>query len=406
MNRRTLQMFFVIPLLVFALAACGGTTQTPGGPPGGPPAGGKAIAVAAGTAHSLALIENGTVVAWGNNAKGTLGDGTDVSRFTPVQVKGLKDVVGVSAGYYHSIAVTSGGEVWAWGDNGAGQLGVSAPGSSSVPVKVAVANATDVIAAGDTSFAIDTDGKVWAWGVNAYGQLGDGSTGGRSTPTVIAALSGVRITQLAASPNFVLAQDADGHVWSWGSRTGYVLGTGDWDGSQLTPAIVTNLDAFNVSRLAAGYSHAMALLDDQTAIGWGGNHQGQLGSAPGAPPTVHVPTALSNAGLVALDQVAAGNGLSLAVTATGEVLTWGANTYGQLGEDVGLDNRYAPTSVKDKVGTPIGGIKAVAASLANGHVLALRADGSVLSWGANAYGQLGDGSTTDRDRPVQVAGLG
>ncbi len=403
MNRRTIQMSFFLPLLVIALAGCGATQPHQ---PGGPPAGGKAIQVAAGSAHSLALIENGTVVAWGSNFNGSLGNGANTDSSTPVATKDLTDVVQVAAGYYHSIAVTSGGDVWTWGDNGAGQLGVTAVVSSNVPLKVAVADATDVIAAGDTSFAIDANGKVWAWGANSYGQLGDGSTADRTVPAAIAALSAVKITQLSASPNSVLAQDADGNVWAWGSRTTYVLGTGDWDGKQLTPVKVTNFDAFNVGQLAMGYSHALALLEDQTLIGWGGNHQGQLGSVPNAPATVHVPTALSNAGLVTLVQVAAGNGLSLAVTDAGEVLSWGSNLHGQLGDAVGTGNRYTPTVVKDKVGTPISDVVAVSASLSNGHVLALRADGSVLSWGANGYGQLGDDSTIERDRPVPVAGLG
>lgn len=403
MHRRSLATL-VLPLVMLGLAACGGTTPEP--PPGPPGGAGKAIQVAAGSAHSLALIEDGTVVAWGSNFNGSLGDGTNLDRSTPVQTEGLDDVVAVAAGSSHSLAVTSSGEVWAWGDNSVGQLGVATPDSSNVPVKVAVTNATDVIAGGDTSFAIDTNGAVWAWGSNNDGELGDGSTTAHTTPATIAALSAVEIVQLAASPYAVLALDADGHVWAWGNRTSYVLGTGDWEGDQLTPVMVTNLDGFDISQLAMGNAHALALLADGTLLGWGGNQQGQLGQTPSAPATVHVPTVLSNAGLSSLLGVAGGNNLSLAVTDTGAVLSWGSNVYGQLGDAAGTGNRYVPTVLNDGAGAPITDVVAVAASRSNGHVLALRADGSVLSWGANAYGQLGDDSNTDRDRPVEVAGLG
>lgn len=403
MNRSTSQRAWLFPLLTLAFLGCTGDWNPPGS--GTPSNRGKVIAVSAGSAHSLALMDNGTVMAWGSNAAGSLGDGTGQDSLVPVQVMGLTAVKQVSAGHSHALALTNAGEVWAWGDNARGQLGVAASGSSKLPVRLELASVVAVVASGDASFAIDADGVVWGWGNNESGQLGDGTTMNRDSPTLLTGLSTVRITHLAASPHAVLAQDADGHVWGWGLRTAYVLGTGEWEGRQLEPIQVTSLDAFGIGQLAMGVSHSLALLNDQTLVGWGGNHGGELGLEPKSPPTVKAPTAFSNPGLTSLAQVAGGNGLSLAVTHAGEVFTWGSNTYGQLGDGVLDANRHLPTLLTDAAGATVLGVLTVSASQSNGHVLALRTDGSVFSWGANAYGQLGDGSLTARDRPVLVVGL-
>lgn len=403
MNRWMPQRSLFIPLLAFALLRCGATT-TPSESKD-PLNLGKAVAVAAGSSSSLALMENGTVMAWGSNGAGSLGNGTSHDSLKPVQVKGLEAVKQVSAGHSHALALTDAGEVWAWGANASGQLGVAASGLSKLPVRLQLASIVMVAAAGDTSFAIDAKGQVWAWGNNNGGQLGDGTTTNRDAPALVTGLSAVKISQLAASPHAALALDADGHVWAWGLRTTYVHGTGEWDGKELQPVQVTNLDAFTIRQLSMGVSHSLALLDDQTLIGWGGNHGGELGLEPKSPSTVKVPTALSNPGLASLVQVTGGNGVSVAVTDTGEVLTWGSNNSGLLGNGVTGDNRHQPTLLTDASGASVDGVLAVAASQNNGHVLAVRNDGSVLSWGSNSYGQLGDGTQTARDRPVTVVDL-
>jgi alpha-tubulin suppressor-like RCC1 family protein len=204
---------FVLSLLLAALglstslhapAQVGdGTTTTRDTPV---PANGRTnvVAVAAGYGHTLALLRDGTVRAWGYNFARGLGDGTWIDRPTPVQVKGpngvgfLTDVVAVAA-RHHSLALLRDGTVRAWGSNAYGQLGDKTETKRATPVQVKGPNGvgflTDVVAvaAGDYhSLALLGDGTARAWGWNFYGQLGDGTTLNRTTPVQVKEPNGVR----------------------------------------------------------------------------------------------------------------------------------------------------------------------------------------------------------------------
>jgi len=140
------------------------------------------IAVAAGSAHSLALDDKGNVWAWGANWSGRLGDGTFADHATPVKVNGLTGVTAIAAGRDHSLAL-SGGTVYAWGWNGYGQLGNSSRYDSNVPVAVSGLSGVVAIAAGDRhSLAVKNDATTWGWGAAEFGQLGNGSSAYQLSP--------------------------------------------------------------------------------------------------------------------------------------------------------------------------------------------------------------------------------
>lgn len=148
---------------------------------------GEATAIAAGAAFNYAVV-NGEVWAWGNNDTGQLGDGTAVSKFTPVRVLTAVDtpltgIVRVAAGIGHGLALDQSGNVWAWGYNFFGQLGKNSQIDSSYAVKVSkdsagtlLADVTDIRAFGSSSMA-KSGGHWYAWGDNYYGQLGIGTDG-------------------------------------------------------------------------------------------------------------------------------------------------------------------------------------------------------------------------------------
>lgn len=155
-------------------------------------AGCDVTALAAGTRHNLALRSDGTVLAWGENTFGQLGDGTTVDSDTPVQVKtaggvDLTDVVAVAAGGWHSVALKGDGSVWAWGSDAFRQLGPGFPGpdpfsTEAVQVRVSAAGnplmGVIAIAAGSHhSLALINSGLVAAWGNNDAGQLGNNAAG-------------------------------------------------------------------------------------------------------------------------------------------------------------------------------------------------------------------------------------
>jgi alpha-tubulin suppressor-like RCC1 family protein len=142
-------------------------------------------AIAAGTSHSLALKSDGTVWAWGNNTYGQLGDGTNTTRATPVQVAGLTNVTAIAAGNNHCMALKVDGTIWTWGDNVWGQLGDGTTIQKTSPVQVAIATGAAGFALGGVSSYVATASNIFAWGGNAFGQLGDGTLIGKSSPVKI-----------------------------------------------------------------------------------------------------------------------------------------------------------------------------------------------------------------------------
>jgi len=196
-------------------------------------------AVAAGSGHTVALKNDGTVWAWGNNSNGQLGDGGAALISTiPVQVKGLSGmavgfVTAVSAGYDHTVALKNDGTVWAWGNNSNGQLGIGSITSSSMPVQASgLAGMTAVAAGFGHTLALKSDGSLWTWGNNSKGQLGNGLTNGIviDSPTPVGISGLVGITDIAGGYEGSVAVKGvlkgDGTVWAWGSNNYGQLGNG------------------------------------------------------------------------------------------------------------------------------------------------------------------------------------
>jgi len=346
------------------------------------------VAIAGGYGHSLALLEDGTVWAWGSNPYGQLGRGDTTDSRTPVHVVGLSDVTSIAAGRDHSLALRPNGTVWAWGSNWTGQLGDGTTTARSTPVQVPGLSDVSAIAAGTNhSLALRADGTVWAWGENIlHGQLGDGTTTDRFTPVQVLVVGDA--TAIAAGANHSLALRGDGTVLAWGDNGYGQLGDGTTT-ERLTAVQVLGLGG--VSSVAAGRHHSLALRGDGTVFAWGHNAYGQVGDGTGTDRL----TPVQIAGLSSVAGVSSAGFHSLALGADGVVRAWGRNAFGQLGDGT-ISDRLAPvqiTGLDDGIDVAAG----------TEHSLALRADGIVWAWGRNWLGQLGDGSATDRLAPVRVA---
>jgi alpha-tubulin suppressor-like RCC1 family protein len=224
------------------------------------------VAVAAGSSHSLALCSDGTVAAWGDNFYGQLGNNSTSSSLVPVlvNVAGVlagKTVVAVAAGSAHSLALCSDGTVAAWGSNISGQLGNSSPATRLVPANVfstgvLAGKAVTAVAAGSShSLALCSDGTVAAWGDNFYGQLGNNSTTRSMAPVLVstsAVLSAKTVVAVTAGGNHTLARCSDGTVATWGRNSSGQLGN---DGTTHSTVPV----AMSSSSLAIGESFTVAL---------------------------------------------------------------------------------------------------------------------------------------------------
>lgn len=392
-----------------------------------------AAAVAAGMVHSLALKHDGTVLGWGENLSGQLGDGTRVNRPAPVAVLSGADSIG--AGWEHSCAVRDGG-VLSWGGNRWGQLGDGTYEDRLLPVPVVdptgpagLLDGAEACAGGHAQgAALMLDGSVYAWGSNYLGGLGDGSAVG-AAPAAPPGLPAGAEPAAGPSSSHALAFTPAGSLFAWGTNHDGQTGAGSLvadvnpvpvaapgvggvvaaaasrdgtlllyeDGSAWTWADGSAYRVLGgVVAIAAGGDHFLALLRDGTIRSWGHNGHGQLGRGGAwyVPAPVAVPGS-PGAVLADVAAVAAGDLHSLALLDDGRVVTWGASFWGQTGE-------------RDGSGVlPLAGIVAIAAG--KHHNLALASDGRVFAWGENAYGQLGSGYVPGcgdyRARAQAVVGL-
>jgi alpha-tubulin suppressor-like RCC1 family protein len=335
----------------------------------------------------------GEVWAWGWNDDGQLGDGTNTSSNTPLQVSGLSDVQAVAGGDFHSLALKNDGTVWAWGANGDGQLGDGTAGNKrTTPVQVRNLSDVQAVAGGWLfSLALKNNGTVWGWGSNAAGQLGDGTISNqRNTPVQVSDLSDVQA--IDAGTVHSLALKNDGTVWAWGRNAEGQLGVGTFDFFYTTPVQVSNLS--DVQAIAAGDRYSLALKNDGTVWAWGSNDEGQLGD--GTSTSSNTPVQVS--GLSDVQDIAAGGFHALALKNDGTVWGWGRNVEGQLGDGTNTQSN-TPVQVSG-----LSDVQAVAGGWS--HSLALKNDGTVWGWGRNAEGQRGDGTNNySYNTPLQVSGL-
>jgi alpha-tubulin suppressor-like RCC1 family protein len=353
------------------------------------------VAVAAGVNHSLALTASGTVLAWGANTRGELGDGTQTQRLEAVPVPGLTDVVSVAAGSYYSVALRSDGTVWTWGGNHFGQLGLGASPDVSTPQQVPDLSDITAIAAGEGHVvALHADGTVSTWGLNDARQLGNATAAAPGlSPAAVVGLTGVVAVTAGSRHTSVLTQDGSVRTWGGTGLTGSAAAV-PVQNRKLPYPVVPPADA-DVAQLAAGYGHVLALTEAGRVLAWGSGGRGQLGN--GGPSGSATPRLV--AGLESIQQVATSQyDASFALGADGTLLAWGGNDNGELG-DGSTTSRSTPVVVT--------GLARPATAVAAGgfHVLALLDDGTVASWGANYAGQLGDGSTVATSSPNPVPGL-
>jgi Alpha-tubulin suppressor and related RCC1 domain-containing proteins len=366
--------------------------------------------------HTCALLEDGRVACWGYNGYGQLGVGDTTNRATPVLVKDftntsvLTNAVAIGVGRLHTCALLANGSIACWGYNYYGQLGVGDTTNRVTPVLVSnigttLPRAVAVATGSMYTCALLENGRVACWGSNNKGQLGVGDTTNRVTPVLVSNIGTTlpKAIAISAGGEHICALLASGSVACWGKNVYGQLGVGDTN-DRYTPVIVANIGTTlpKAIAIAVGEDHTCALLEDGRVACWGDNYYGQLGDGTTTRRTT--PVLVSNIGttLPKAVAIAAGRGHTCALLEDGRVACWGKNAEGQLGVGDTTD-RKTPVIVNN-IGTTLP--KAVAIAIVDLHTCALLEDGRVACWGYNYYGQLGDGTTTNRNTPVIVKGIG
>jgi alpha-tubulin suppressor-like RCC1 family protein len=346
--------------------------------------------------HSLAIDKNGRAWAWGDNARGQLGDNSIISKRTPVSVLGaVKTFCQISGGDRFSLAIDKNGRAWGWGYNTFGSLGIN-----SAPIKYEPTNAFGAVktfcqisAGANFSVAIDKNGYAWSAGANDSGGLGDNSITQRVSP--VSVLGAVKtFCQIANAFQYTLAIDKNGRAWAWGLNGNGQLGDNTTTSRRTPVSVAGAVKTFCKIWTSSENFTSHAIDKNGRAWGWASNGNGNIGDNT----TIQKLTPVSVAGAVkTFCQIAGGNNHAIALAKNGRVWTWGNNSEGQLGDN-SITQRLTPVSVAGAVKT------FCQISSGNAFSLAIDKNGRAWAWGGNGKGQLGDNSITSRRTPVSVAG--
>jgi alpha-tubulin suppressor-like RCC1 family protein len=379
----------------------------------------------------------GTLWGWGFGGAGTFIAYEPGVQTEPQPLGPLPELVSVAAGDSHVLALATDGTVWAWGQNSFGATGelrasecfacCPGPAPVSLPPETTWSNrVTQLAAGGHHSLLLRDDGTVWAWGANQRGQLGVAEVETcvavvpcRHTPAPVVGPSGEEaltgIIAISAGSDHSLALRRDGKVWAWGGNYGGQLGVvseercPDLVDMQCSRRhlLVSGPDGQGqleeIIGISAGAYYSLAVRRDGTVWAWGTNGTGKLGDGT----FTDRPYPVRVSGLSEVSVVEAGFGHSLAIRTDGTVLSWGDGAFGELGSATDEQCSYGTTCSTRPLPVQLPGEEGLltgvtAVATGSFYSMALRADGTLWSWGANRLGTLGDGTQEGRDNPVIV----
>lgn len=375
--------------------------------------------VSAGKFTTAAITTTNKLLTWGLNEYGQLGDGTTIIRSQPVQI-GVSSWSLVSTNGSYAAAIRSDGGLFTWGVNNLGQLGNNSTGSGLFW--------DQIIDGGNHLIALRSDGRLFTYGRNNVGQLGDGTTLNRSSPVQIGTSSWINVS---GGFEHTVAIRNDGTLWGWGNNTLGQLGTGELTQSRYSVLFVgTNIVGLRSDGTIWGYgsntsgslgqndtlgrsspvqigvgsswldisangSTFLAIRNDSTLWGWGLGSSGQLGdgSTVSRSSPIQIPTA------TVPTKIFTGGNNSLTgayIDVQARLWMFGSNQVGELGDGTTI-NRSRPVQIPGSwtsvsLGQPS----------SNQNTLGLKTDGTLYSWGGNQFGQLGLGNTIARSSPTQV----
>ena len=368
-----------------------------------------------GMTGTFVIKKDGSLWSWGNDNFGQLGLGSSYTT-TPGKVIGMDDVVSVDFANYSVYAIKADGSLWTWGYTRDGVT--SGLKTVNIPIKVlddvvSIATSQTTFGIGtygafeQTVYAVKNDGSLWAWGYNNDGQIGNGLAAGsqsyQETPDkILDDVGSVYVTNRRAGVYIgtyctAYAIKTDGTLWAWGSNNQFQIGDGTGSG-RLEPVYVTD----NVDSIYANGYTTHIFKTDGSLWGWGYNTHGQVGDE--SLTSRYEPVELVNNVKKVISEYefsSYNEGTLYLLKNDGGLWACGKNTHGQLGDGTQTNNQFLNEIMND-----VEDAFAIQASYSTAQTgitaYAIKNDGSLWSWGYNEYGQLGDGTNTDREEPYKI----
>ena len=346
------------------------------------------------TSHSCGLTAAGDAWCWGDNSLGQLGDGTDAPRTAAVKVTGGLRFSSISAGAGFTCGLATDASLYCWGSGATAQLGQFGPdkcASGQVscarqPLLLAGRSYAAVGAGLRHACAVDTSGATWCWGFNFLGETGSTAYGTIIASPIRVAGSNV-YASLAGGDSFTCGLTSGGRAYCWGAdnrgELGRAVGTcnsvaGFANYCSPTPAPVNSSATF--TSLSVGNSHACGITASSTALCWGDNGQGQLGTSSFDD---RMTPALAQGGMT-FTSISASGAVTCGTPVGSPSVCWGLNLFGKLGVGSRIELSTTPLAIA-------GGRQFVSFAGGQYHVCALTAAGATYCWGSGREGELGTG---------------
>lgn len=386
---------------------------------------------------ACALDREGTAYCWGNDDWGQIGDNDGTADFASMAepVSGGHTFFQLTGNGYVTCGLDTAGQAWCWGDNSHGNTGNGNEDGLVYDAPQMVVGGhvfTQIDAQWDNVCAVDDAGAAWCWGRGTENQLGDGL--GTDSGTPVAVSGGLTYAEVAVGRYFACGLTTVGQVYCWGSNSNYQFGDGTLN-SSTTPTLAANGETFD--NISLDWWGGCGVKSDNTAMCWGYNGNGRVGD--GTTTTATVPVAVT--GAYNWLTLSPSNGWTCGLTTTGAITCVGAGGSGRTGtgnfDDVAVHTPISTGETFVAVDAELVGACGLAdsgniqcwgaAQVAGSYPYTVTPDavgltgtvevtaagaftcardniGDVRCWGTNSSGELGDGTTTHTDSPVQVSG--
>lgn len=381
------------------------------------------IKVYAGDIYSSLYTSLGRIFMWGANGSGQLGNGNLVSQSTPLDITQHfslyenESIIKVSYGEYHASAITSLNRIFMWGENMHGQLGDGTSTDKLTPLDITTQftlnieeTVIEMFLGNDVSSAITSTGRIFMWGYNGYHQLADGIGLTRRTPVDMTSYfnlnPGDTISNLTFSLSHSVAYTTQGRVLTWGNNSFGQLGDGTTiekiSPTDMTHQIDLHLGETIVDAYAGGRNYTAALTSESRVFMWGLNDDAQLGDNTRI--NKLTPTEITSYfNLLDGETITAlgiGKFHNTATSSNNRIFTWGYDMTIQLG-DYGFTHKIVPTDISSYFDLSRHET-ILEMTIGESHTFFLTSQKRLIIWGSNHFGQLGDGTSTQINTPIEL----